>query len=260
MNKKSLDNVLSEVVKVFGPYTDQIVIGGGIALLIYRYYFSSDSKLINPAITKDLDLLIPRKLNIEGSLSERLLQYGFTRSTLSLETPPVVSYSATIKGEEVILEFLTDRRSRGNKDTNVIVGGVSAQPLSYIEMSIENPMRFEIGNGLFTQVVSPARWLFHKAITFTKRRSKAKICKDLYGIWYVGSQLGEVSRETIESLLILAKERPSTWKNKAKSQLLEWIDQASPIDWRMLEEQDPAQKLTKLSFIEFVENQLLENL
>ena len=35
MNRKSLDNVLSEVVKVFGPYTDQIVIGGGIALLIY---------------------------------------------------------------------------------------------------------------------------------------------------------------------------------------------------------------------------------
>ena len=35
MNKKSLDNVLSEVVKVFGPYSDQIVIGGGIALLVY---------------------------------------------------------------------------------------------------------------------------------------------------------------------------------------------------------------------------------
>ena len=141
MKKKSLDNILSELVKVFGSYSDQIVIGGGVAL-----------------------------------------------------------------------------------------------------------------------VVSPEKWLFHKALTFMKRRSKAKICKDLYGIWYVGSQLGEVSQKTIERFLILAKSRPSTWKNKIKSQLSTWIGQATPADWKTLEAQDPAQKLTKLSFIDFIENQLLKKI
>ena len=206
MNKKSLSAILSEVYTVFGSYSDKIVISGGIALLIYRYYFSSDSKLIRPAITKDIDLLIPRKIKLEDSLSERLINYGFKQTTSSLEIPPVESYSAKIKGEEIILEFLTDRRSRENQDTNVIVGGVSAQPLSFIEMSLENPLSFAIGKNLFAQVVSPDRWMFHKALTFTKRRSKVKLSKDLYGIWYVGSQLGKFSKNTLENYFILAKE------------------------------------------------------
>jgi hypothetical protein len=256
MNKKSLDNVLSEVVKVFGPYSEKVVIGGGIALLIYRYYLSSESKLIKPAITKDLDLLIPRNLKMEGSLSNRLLEYGFKRTTSSLETPPVESYAANIKGEEVVLEFLTDRRSRENRNSNVIVGGISAQPLSYIEMSLENPIGFAIGKNLFTQVVSPDRWLFHKALTFPKRRSKAKLSKDLYGIWYVGSQLGKLSEKTLVDLLILKEKSPKAWSNKFKKQIQNWIANASPSDWKTLEAQDPAQKLSKLSFIEFVESQL----
>ena len=63
MNKKSLDSILSNVSIVFGTYSNNIVIGGGIALLVYRYYFAEGYKLLKPAVTKDLDLLIPRKLN-----------------------------------------------------------------------------------------------------------------------------------------------------------------------------------------------------
>lgn len=257
MNKKSLDGVLTEVVDVFGPFSEKVVIGGGIALLIYRYYLSSDSKLIKPAITKDLDLLIPRNLKMHDSLGDRLSEYGFKRMTSSLETPPVESYAANIKGEEIVLEFLTDRRTRENKNTNVIVGGISAQPLSYIEMSLENPISFAIGKNLFTQVVSPDRWLFHKALTFTKRRSKAKLSKDLYGIWYVGSQLGRLSDKTVGNFLILKEESPKAWANRIKKQLQDWIAAASPSDWKTLESQDPAQRLSKLSFVEFVESQLL---
>lgn len=257
MNKKLLDNVLSEVVKVFGPYSEKVVIGGGIALLIYRYYLSPESKLIKPAITKDLDLLIPRNLKMDDLLSNRLLEYGFKRTTSSLETPPVESYAANIKGEEIVLEFLTDRRSRENRNSNVIVGGISAQPLSYIEMSLENTVSFAIGKNLFAQVVSPDCWLFHKALTFVKRRSKAKLSKDLYGIWYVGSQLGKLSEKTLVDFLVLKEKSPKAWSNKFKKQLQDWLANASPSDWKTLEAQDPAQKLTKLSFVEFVESRLL---
>ena len=45
-----------------------------------------------------------------------------------------------------------------------------------------------------------------------------------------------------------------------KNQLSDWTNQASPTDWKTLEAQDPGQKLTKLSFIEFIENQLLSDL
>ena len=258
MNKKSLDSILSNVSIVFGTYSNNIVIGGGIALLVYRYYFAEGYKLLKPAVTKDLDLLIPRKLNSEELLSKRLTEFGFKRTTLSLETPPVESYSALIEGEEIILEFLTDRRSRGDNNKNVLVGGISAQPLSYIEMSLENPISFYVGNKLHLQVVSPERWLFHKALTFTKRRSKAKLCKDLYGIWYVGTQLGVFSAETINKLSIVLQDKPSSWRTKIRKELSAWISEASPAEWRMLEEQDPAQSLSKLSFIDFIEKHLLD--
>ena len=123
-------------------------------------------------------------------------------------------------------------------------------------MSLENPIGFAIGKNLFTQVVSPDRWLFHKALTFPKRRSKAKLSKDLYGIWYVGSQLGKLSEKTLVDLLVLKEKSPKAWSNKFKKQILNWIANASPSDWKTLEAQDPAQKLSKLSFIEFVESQL----
>lgn len=261
MTEKSLDKVLYEVLKIIGPYANHVVIGGGVALLIYRYYFSTQKQNYpKPAVTKDLDFLIPRTIKRDDSLQNRLLEAGFKRVTLSLETPPVETYINRLKNEEIIVEFLTDRRSRNNQEQNVLVGGISAQPLSYIEMSRDNVIEFKIKNETKAKVVAPEGWIFHKALTFPKRRSKEKCCKNLYGIWYVGTQLGSFSERALKNLIILAKKQPKTWKSRTREQVLNWISKASPADWKLLEAQDPALNLSKARFIEFIEERFLVSL
>lgn len=256
MNKRQLNKVLAEVLRALGPYSKEVVIGGGVALLIYRYYLPlKGSKFSIPATTDDLDLLVPRtlKYRLSESLSTRLERAGFERMTHSIESLPVESYHATINKQEIDLEFLTNRRSRGDQNANVIVGGISAQPLSFIEMSQEHSIKFATPTGVTGLVVMPGSWIFHKALTFPRRRSLNKQAKDLYGIWYAGSQLSDISIQALGDLLELADTYPKSWAQRARKQLYEWVSAASPRDWDRLESQDPAHRLTRALFRKFIE-------
>lgn len=259
MDKKSLEKTLSQILQILGPYSNEIVVGGGIALLIYRYFLSGAAKNLSiPAATDDLDLLIPRKMELARlePLSIRLENAGFTRITRSIETPPVESYHATIGGLEMTLEFLTDRRSRENQNMNVVVSGVSAQPLSYIEMSQQHSAPFSISTREKGKVVSPEAWIFHKALTFSRRLSENKRVKDLYGIWYVGSQLSDLSIKALKDLRELAKSYPKNWTRTARKQIDGWLTEASPRNWELLQSQDPAGKLTRELFMKFIDEDL----
>ncbi|MCB0323266.1 MAG: hypothetical protein KDD69_06810 [Bdellovibrionales bacterium] len=261
MDGDNLEDVLLYVRDVLGPYAEKVVIGGGIALLIYREYLAgAQHALPRAAATKDLDLVVERSLvELEEPLSARLKRAGFERETHSLDTPPVESYIASFPGEEIALEFLTDRKTRARSNRNVVVAGVSAQPLSYVEMSQSETVAVEI-RGEPMKVVSAPAWIFHKALTFVKRVSAEKQSKDLYGIWYAGSQLGVFSEQSLVELETLANARPSRWRKTARKQLDEWIKEASPADWERLEAQDPARNLTRLRFRQFVEESFIPRL
>jgi hypothetical protein len=82
-------------------------------------------------------MIVPRIMESKSvTLGEKLFSAGFKREEHSIETPPVESYVKIINDEEITLEFLTHRRTRNKIDSNVIVSGISAQPLSYLEMSL----------------------------------------------------------------------------------------------------------------------------
>ena len=66
----------------------------------------------------------------------------------------------------------------------------------------------------------------------------------------------KILKKYFRKLFYSSQRSPKTWESKVKKQIYDWINQASPADWKMLESQDPAQKISKLSFIAFVENQL----
>jgi len=91
------------------------------------------------------------------------------------------------------------------------------------------------------------RGIFHKGITFPKRISKTKEYKDLYGIWYVSTQLGDLSEKALIELNTLAKKHP-TWFKTYQKNLHRWMEEAAPLDWIKLEAQDPYGKLKKISF------------
>lgn len=152
-----------------------------------------------------------------------------------------------IAGAEIEIEFLTDDSARNNKDKNVLISGVLAQPLSYLTLSLQTTVKFQTYSNVTGNVVTPGAWIFHKGLTFTKRKSSLKILKDLYGIWYVASQLGEFSDHALDEFSGLAKQHPK-WFKTFQNNLHNWLSNTSPNDWSKLESQDPSGRLRKLNF------------
>lgn len=95
--------------------------------------------------------------------------------------------------------------------------------------------------------MTPGAWVFHKGLTFTKRKHSLKILKDLYGIWYVASQLSDFSDYALDEFNDLAKQHPK-WLKTFQKNLQNWLNNASPSEWDKLEAQDPSGRLRRLNF------------
>jgi hypothetical protein len=98
-----------------------------------------------PVGTRDLDSLIPRKVpevskkDIAGDLKEA----GFVQLFKDYDNPGTEAYVKEINGFEVEIEFLTDSATRGDKNKNVVIAGVVAQPLSYLSLSLQTTLKFK---------------------------------------------------------------------------------------------------------------------
>jgi hypothetical protein len=247
---KTEDLLISTFLKSIGPWKKYVVIGGGFAPIIYKIYLSDNKTGILPIGTRDLDSLIPHNISKidDKKLSQYLIDSGFKPFFKDLDIPATESYVKVIEGNELEIEFLTSCNIRKNENKNVKIAGIVAQPLKYLELSLQNSLEFSTYLNDVGLVVKPDIWIFHKGLTFTKRLSDSKKNKDLYGIWYVATQLGEFSERTIIEVNNLSKYH-SKWFKRFQKNLIKWIDQASPLDWSKLESQDPYGKLRKMNFI-----------
>lgn len=244
---------VEELASILKPWNDQLVVGGGVALILYDLVLS---KANSGAVgTTDIDYLIPRKPVKVGDekISELLISSGYQPKNKSIDTPAVQSFIKQFDEIEIEVEFLTDNKSRNQEDV-VIIGdaGVNAQALSYIEMSLKEVMPLSLPSGALISVVKPEAWVFHKGLTFTKRTAKGKKYKDLYGIWFVLTQLNDVSFAVQKALLNLMKNNPAPWTKTFKENLKSWIDSATPQDWDLLEQQDVTGKLSKSGFLAII--------
>lgn len=241
------DKIISEFLKSLGPWREFVVIGGGFALFIYKLYLA-DPKLENfPVGTRDIDSLIPRRVPeiSKKSIAEYLNEAGFIHVFKDIDIPATESFVKEIDGVEI--EFLTDSATRDDKNKNIVIAGIVAQPLSYLTLSLQTTMEFQTYSHEVGKVVSPGAWVFHKGLTFTKRKSLSKMLKDLYGIWYVATQLGDFSDQALTEFNFLSQQYPK-WLQTFQKQLSNWVKQASPAEWSKLEAQDPSGKLKKLGF------------
>lgn len=210
INPSQEDQIITGFLQSIGPWNHHILIGGGYALIIYKLYLAHHEKGLHPVSTRDLDSLIPRKISRmpDSNISENLNQNGFTRVYKDYNDPATESYIKEIAEVEIEIEFLTDANARGGNHKNVKIAGIVAQPLRYLKVSIQSPKIFRTFSGEIGLVVSPEAWIFHKGLTFPKRTSKGKQLKDLYGIWYVISQLGSFSNQSIVELKNLLQKQP----------------------------------------------------
>lgn len=243
------DKIISEFLKSLGLWRDFIVIGGGFALFIYKLYFANPKLENFPVGTRDIDSLIPRRIPevSKKNIATHLNDAGFTHIFKDVAIPATESYVKEINGIEVEIEFLTDSATREDKSKNVVIAGVVAQPLSYLALSLQTTMEFQTYLGEGGKVVAPGAWIFHKGLTFTRRKNSSKMLKDLYGIWYVTTQLGDFSDQALAAFSFLSERHPK-WLQTFQKQLSKWMDQASPVEWSKLEAQDPSGKLKKLGF------------
>ena len=139
-----------------------------------------------------------------------------------------------IDGVEVEIEFLIDSATRNDKNKNVVIAGIVAQPLSYLTLSLQTTMEFQTYSHEVGKVVSPGAWIFHKGLTFTRRKSSSKMLKDLYGIWYVVTQLRRFFRSSASEFAFLSQQH-SKWLQTFQKQFSNWMNQASPGEWDKLE-------------------------
>jgi hypothetical protein len=249
MKQTQEDKIISEFLKSLGPWRDFVVIGGGFALFIYKLYLA-DPKLENsPVGTRDIDSLIPRRVPeiSKKNIAKHLNEAGFIPIFKDVDVPATESYVKEIDGVEVEIEFLTDSATRDDKNKNVVIAGIVAQPLSYLALSLQTTTEFQTHSRETGKVVSPGAWMFHKGLTFTKRKSPEKMLKDLYGIWYVATQLGDFSEQVLAEFSMLPI-RHSKWFETLRKNLHNWMENASPAEWSRLETQDPSGKLKKLNF------------
>lgn len=240
---------IEELATLLSPWNDQLVIGGGVALVLYDLILSKANA--GAVGTTDIDFLIPRKPVKAGDrkISELLVSHGYEPKNKSLDIPSVQSFTKQIEETEIEIEFLTDNKSRNQEDVVVISdAGVHAQSLSYIEMSLNEAMPLKLQNGKTIYIVKPEAWVFHKGLTFTKRVSSLKKYKDLYGIWFALTQLSDTSFAIQKALPNLMKNNHPSWSEKFKDNLSEWMNSASPKDWDLIQQQDVAGRLTKASF------------
>lgn len=243
------DKLISEFLRSIGPWKNYIIISGGFAPIIYKLYLAKHKMGKPPVGTRDLDSLISRKIPkiSNKNIAKYLKDAGFIPVFKDLEIPASESYIKEIDGYELEIEFLTDASIRGDKNKNIVISGIVAQPLKYLELSFQKTIKFTTYTNESGLVVSPEIWIFHKGLTFCKRKSRPKFYKDLYGIWYVASQLGMFSDKAISELKTLEKQN-SKWYKTFRKNLNTWITNASPLEWEKLEAQDPYGKLKKESF------------
>ena len=206
------DKIISEFLKSLGPWLEFVVIGGGFALFIYKFYLA-DPKLENlPVGTRDIDSLIPRKVPeiYKKNIAKYFNEAGFAHVLKDVDIPATESYVKEIDGVEIEIEFLTDSATRDDKSKNVVIAGIVAQPLSYLTLSLQTTVEFQTYSHEVGKVVSPGACIFHKGLTFTKRKSSSKMLKDLYGIWFVVTQLGDFSNQAINEFAFLSQQH-SKW-------------------------------------------------
>jgi len=80
-----------------------------------------------------------------------------------------------------------------------------------------------------------------------KRQNPSKTLRDLYGIWYVASQLGDFSEQALAEFSVLRQKHPK-WSQTFIKNLRDWEKDASPSDWSGLEAQEPSGGLKKPNF------------
>jgi len=190
--------------------------------LIYYHYLLSRKDRVSLR-TKDIDIIVPEKLEMRGirSVDKILQESGFEVRYKSRNRVPAVSYEGKIGGFDVEIEFLTHLKGSGNERVIKVQPDLHAQSLRYISVLLENAIEVTIDDCLVgkksvmkIRVPSPGAYVFQKGLTFSRRINEIKKSKDLYYIFDVISQDPEWTKSIRDEISGFKSKYPLKWTRR----------------------------------------------
>jgi len=244
---------------ILKEYLPVIIIGGGWAPLIYYHYLIKD-KSKKSIRTRDIDLFVNINLPVLGNrtVDQLLLEAGLQSKFSSDDNPPVIHYEGDIEGDNVEIEFLTDKRGAKEDTVIEVQRGLHATALRFVSIILDNAIEVEIDDLLVEgelqplkiRVASPEAYIFHKGLIFERRLGKAKEAKDLYYIFDVLANCDELEEEIIDGLKRLEKVY-SKWFSRFLQNMENSFSDLNAEGVTMVSSQRPANALPELNDDQF---------
>lgn len=240
-------------------YLPHIVIGGGWVPLIYYHYLLEDTTLI-PLMTRDIDLMVESEIPLTGlqTIDRLLVDSGLVVEYRSLDTPPITVYTGQIDGHEVEIEFLTHRHGNSSQAAIEVQPGLHAQTLRFISILIDNPIEVSINDPLLAdngpivvRVPSPAAYVYHKGLIFSRRDEPLKQSKDLYYIFDILINCPQLLGEIAADLPALSQKYPARWFRQFKANLARMFSDVDAPGLELLISQRPLGALPDLDNPQF---------
>jgi hypothetical protein len=207
---------------ILREYSNEIIIGGGWAPLVYYHYLIKD-KSKESIRTRDIDLFIKTDLPIlSGKTVDQLLEEsGLKANFKSFTIPPVVHYEGCLDGNDVEVEFLTDQKGAKKDSVIEVQKGLHATALRFVSIILENTIVVDIDDlyidnksfPLKIKVPSPQAYVFHKGLIYNRRLKKTKGAKDIYYIFDLLESYADREEKIMEGL-IKFKETYPKWFEK----------------------------------------------
>lgn len=214
-------NSFLKTLWILREYLNVVIVGGGWVPLVYYHYLLGD-KSKTPIRTRDIDLVIDKKISIQGekTIDGLLIESGMQVVFKSFTNPPAILYEGTIDGDDVEIEFITDLRGAREDIVIEVQKGLHAQALRFVSIILENTIEvtiddFQIENksqDLVIKVPSPEAYIFHKGLIFNRRKGKEKHAKDLYYIFDILANCPELEDRIFNGLRRMKKEYSSWFK------------------------------------------------
>lgn len=208
-------------------YLPHIVIGGGWVPLIYYHYLLGDRTIV-PLMTRDIDLMVGLEVPLIGhqSIDRLLSDSGLRVEYRSRHTPPITVYVGQIDGHEVEIQFLTHQYGGGRRAAIEVQPGLHAQALRFISIIADNPIEVPLDDALLAnsgpivvRAPSPAAYIYHKGLAFSRRDDLLKQAKDLYYIFDILANCPQLLGEIVAELPALGNNYPKRWFRQFRTDL-----------------------------------------
>ena len=239
---------------ILRDYLHEIIVGGGWAPFLY-YRYLLQNKDYEPVRTRDIDLMVKKEMPVVGNktVDQLLIKAGFEAKFKSIDTPPLIHYEGFIEDVEVEIEFLTDQIGSNSEIVLKVQKDLHAEALRFIsiivdnviEVTVDEPLVIQDPHNLKVKVPTPAAYIFHKGLIFTRRNSAVKKAKDLYYIFDILTGCSDL-RPIIMSDFTEFAEKYSPWFKTFLKNLTDFFETPDSEGILLVSEQRPATAFTDL--------------